>query len=130
MDITSNDSLLVNVIRALSAVLALAACYYAGRFVWRYRKVDWKASAWGRHIMGFSRLVAVVMFSWAALRILRIFGWDQEAPLFSAVFGLVVAGWVAIEMRVRFNLENETNAQKADREERYLRSEQELPYDR
>jgi hypothetical protein len=119
VDLTSHDSLLINAIRVLSAIFGLAACGYSVAFLIRYRHVDWKASAWGRHIYRFCRLIAVVMFSWAVLRLARIAGWDLEHPLFTALYGLVVAGWVAYEMRVRFNLEAETNAEKARRQEEY-----------
>lgn len=117
---TENDDLLINIVRALSAVFALAAAYYAGAFMYRYRKVAWKGSAWGRHIYGFARMVVVVMATAVLLRLARIIGWDLEAPLITATFGLVVYAWVAVQMRARYHLERETNEQKAEREKAFL----------
>jgi hypothetical protein len=118
MDI-SNDSVLVNVIRAASAVCGFLAAYYAAAFMIRYRRVDWKSSAWGRHIYGFARMIVVVAIASGLLRLARLIGWDLDAPIVTAMFGLVVFAWLAWQMRERYNLEGETNAEKAARQDGY-----------
>jgi hypothetical protein len=93
----------VNVIRTLAAVLAAVASYYAFRFVWHYRHVNWRATPWGRHVMAFSRIIAVVCAVAALLRIFVLLG--LEWPLGTAIFSLLTFGAVAYEMRRRMYLE-------------------------
>ena len=97
---------LTDALRWLAAIFALVAAYYAFRFGYRYRKVNWRSSPWGRHVMRFSVLIGVSMGTAVALRVLALFGFSNALVL--ALIGAAIYGWVAYEMRRRFYLEEET----------------------
>jgi hypothetical protein len=93
----------VEVLRWAAAVFAALAFYYSVSFMWHYRKVDWRESPWGWHVMRF--LIAVAMATAVVLRILAILEFTN--PLATAAIAVVIYGWVAYEMRRRVNLEEE-----------------------
>lgn len=100
---------LTDALRWGAAFFAAVACYYSVRFLVRYRRVNWQASPWGRHVMRFTLLIAVSMGTAVTLRVLALFDFDNQTAL--ALIGFTIYLWVAYEVRRRFFLEREQNHQ-------------------
>ena len=78
-----------NVLIALSVVFLIAAAVESTRFIVRYRKVTWRRTREGRHLMGFTRAFAASLWATLLLAVLPI-------PMVAAlVVQVLLFGWLA-----------------------------------
>ena len=83
------------VMYVLALVLAATAGFLALRFCWRYRKVNWRATDWGRQVMYITGLLGVVLVYVPVAAVMALLGWYGSAPALtvSALIYAAVA-WV------------------------------------
>ena len=74
--------------------LGAAASYFAFRFAWHYRLVDWRATEWGRHIMHFSVIVGFLFGLTVISNLLAMnVWWHFRAGLWLTYVGYAYAVW-------------------------------------
>ena len=81
------------------SVILLAVCaLQASRFVVRYSRVQWKRTPAGRHLMGLTRALALILWGTLVLSVVPLWLWLGlliQATLF---------GWLAFELTRRNRL--------------------------
>ena len=79
----------------LSVALLIYGAAQATRFVLRYRRTTWKRNREGRHLMGFTRALAVILWGTLVLAVLPV-------PLWLALVAQVILfGWLDFELTRR-----------------------------
>lgn len=94
--------------------LGAAAAFFAFRFAWRYRLVDWRATEWGRHVMHFSIIVGALFALTVIGNIAALLGWWHfRVGLWLTFVGYAYAVWALHRRNV---LEERTRQEEAARE--------------
>lgn len=102
----------------------LLATIYAGKFVLQYRRVNWRGSAWGVHIMLFSSLGAVLFGLTFIGNILAVVGpdvpddWHDVLLAIWLLLNVFLFGAAAVGYRQRTKLEKDTNKIREERKQR------------
>lgn len=82
----------------VSVVLLAVCAVQATRFVVRYSRVPWRRTPAGRHLMGLTRALAVILWATMFLSVVPL-------PLWVALAVQAVAfGWLAFELSRRNRL--------------------------
>ena len=87
----------------VALVLSVIVAYHAFAFAWHYRKVAWRESLWGSHVMRFSLIMGVIFGLNAVLNAAAWLGYSN-VPL-SLSLTIVLYGAAAYELRQRRHLE-------------------------
>jgi hypothetical protein len=108
----------VSFFTVVSALAALVAAVYAWRFVVRYSQVEYRTYSAGRHLMSFTRGVAVVStYSLAALFVRT--AWHEPWVGVTLDVGRAVTFiWLAAMMVRRYRLLEDVEETDAERMER------------
>lgn len=102
----------------------LIATFYAAKFVIQYRRVKWRGSAWGEHIMIFSvlgGLLFALTFIGNIVALLEItlpHPWHLVARYVWYVITVILFGAAAYGYRQRGLLERETNRLREERKQK------------
>lgn len=93
------------IIDLFSIILCVIGALYAWRFVASYSKDDWRRYEAGRHLMHFTRGLAVILtWSIAGMVIRALF---PDLPFLAQILSVgrvFIFGWIAWMLRTRFKL--------------------------
>jgi hypothetical protein len=94
---------------ALSGLLAMVGAFYGWRFVFRYRRYDWRHYAAGRHLMRFTNGLSIIL-TWSVFGLIMRYFFDGNwiVALILDLGRIVIFGWVAVMLFVRYQLLEES----------------------
>lgn len=97
------------VFTTIAGVLALVGALYAWRFVLVYGKHDWRRYAAGRHLMSFTKGLAIILtYSVIGLVARIVLGEPQWLLLTIDMGRILIFGWVAVQLFIRYQLLEES----------------------
>ena len=86
--------------------------FFAFRFAWVYRNVEWRGNPWGEHVMHFSVIIGVLM-AWIIIsNVLSLLGYDFEIT--QLVISNVILWAAAYELYRRNTLERRAQRMRRD----------------
>ena len=100
----------------VAGIFAFIGAFYAWRFVLEYNKVDWKRYAAGRHLMSFTRGIAIILtYSVIAILARIVFGNSLWLVIVIDTGRIIIFGYVGLMMFVRYQLlEQATHTKETD----------------